>query len=140
MKKTPEKKIGLWLDHSKAHFVDVSKESATVETTYSDKETQIRIHGEGADGIRLGNNRSTNNEYHTHTREQEITREYYKTLSARLRNYDEILLFGSSGAKDELYNILKADQHFSGKTIKTEAADQLTENQMIARVKSYFNQ
>ncbi len=35
MKKEQEKQIGLWLDHAKAHFIDVSAESPVIQTAYS---------------------------------------------------------------------------------------------------------
>ena len=138
-KESIKKSIGVWLDHSKAHFIDLSKGPAIVETAFSDKESEVRYTGEGSNGTLLGNNRATNNESHVHNRAQEIMQEYYHVLSDRLKNYDDILLFGPTSAKDELYNKLNADKHFAGKNIRVEAADKLTENQMVAKVKSYFN-
>ena len=132
------RKIGLWLDHSQAHFIDHSKGPAVVETVYSDKESQERFKGEHGTGTMLGNYRSTNTEHHKHNREEEIIHTYYKILTDRLKDYDDIFLFGPTHAKDELNNLLKADMRFAGKTIYVEPADQLTENQMIARVKRFF--
>ena len=60
-------------------------------------------------------------------------------LTDRLKNYDDIFLFGSTSAKDELYNKLKSDKHFADKTIKVKPADHLTENQMVAEVKKFFS-
>jgi hypothetical protein len=60
-------------------------------------------------------------------------------LADRLKNFDDILLFGSTHAKDELYNELKSDKHFDGKTINVKPADHLTENQMIAEVRKHFD-
>ena len=62
-----------------------------------------------------------------------------RMLSDRLKNYDNILLFGPTSAKDELNNKLRTDKHFAAKTLKVESAGQLTENQMIAKVKKFFN-
>jgi hypothetical protein len=134
-----DKKIGVWLDHSKAHFIDISMGPVSVETAFSNQESEVRFKGESATGTLLGNNRSTHSEYHKHNREREITGEYYRMLSDRLKNYDNILLFGPTSAKDELYNKLSADKHFTSKTVKVEPADQLTENQMIAKVKKFFS-
>jgi stalled ribosome rescue protein Dom34 len=133
-----DKKIGLWLDHSKAHFIDIGRGPAIVETAYSDKETNVRIKGEYADGTLLGNNRATNNENHKHNRERMIMDEYYRLLADRLSGYDNILLFGPTSAKDELYNKLSQDKHFAGKAIAVAPAGQLTENQMVASVKKFF--
>ncbi len=139
MKNHFDRKVGVWLDHSQAHFIDFSKGPASVETAYSDKESQLRFKGEIGSGSQLGNNRSTNSEHHTHNREQEFMHEYYNMLSDRLKNYDEIFLFGSTTAKDELYNKLKSDKQFVEKIINVKSADRLTENQMIAEAKKFFN-
>lgn len=140
MKETKaEKRIGVWLDHTKAHFVDVSKGLPVVETAFSNKESQVRIDGESSDGVRLGNNRHTNNEHHKHNRERDIMNDYYKMLANRLQQYDDIFLFGPTTAKDELFNHLKGIKHFSNKTINIQSADHLTENQLVAEVRKFFN-
>ena len=133
------KRIGIWMDHTKAHFIDLSKGIVVVETVYSNKESEIRYKGESGHGTLLGNNRSTNNENHEHNRANDIMLEYYHVLSDRVKNYDDILLFGPTGAKDELYNKLSTDKRFVTKNIRVEPADKLTENQMVAQVKEYFN-
>ena len=133
-----DKKIGLWLDHSSAHFIDMSKGPAIVETAYSDRETNVRTEGEGADGALPGNNRAANNENHKHNRERMVMEEYYHLLADRLQGYDNIYLFGPTTAKDELHNHLKYDKHFAHKTITVAAADPLSENQMVAAVKRFF--
>lgn len=139
MKNKPDKKVGVWLDHSQAHFIDFTKGSASIETAYSDKETQVRFAGEHGTGTQMGNNRSTNSEHHQHNREQENMHEYYNMLAGRLKNYDDIFLFGSTTAKDELYNKLKVDKHFAEKSITVKPADHLTENQMVAEARKFFN-
>jgi hypothetical protein len=139
MKNNLNKKVGVWLDHSKAYFVDFSKGPAVIETVYSDKETQMRFGGEHGNGTQMGKHRSTNNEHHQHNREQEHMHEYYHILADRLKNYDDIFLFGSTTAKDELYNNLKDDKHFAEKSITVKPADHLTENQMVAEAKKFFN-
>ncbi len=139
MPNNQNKKTGVWLDHSKAHFIDLNDGSASIETVYSDKETNQRYSGENGRDTKLGNNRSTNSEHHQHNREKQVMNEYYRNLAKRLSSYDDILLFGSTTAKDELYNHLIDDKSFSGKTINVRSADHLTENQMVAEVKKFFN-
>lgn len=133
------KKTGLWLDHSQAHFVDISKGPAIIETTFAEPRQHEHFAGEAGNGTKLGPTLATNNEYTEHNIKREVMNEYYKILADRLKDYDDIYLFGPTSAKDELYNILKADKHFAGKTIRVEPSDKLTENQMIAKVKHFFN-
>lgn len=139
MPNNQNRKTGVWLDHSKAYFIDLSNGTAAIETLYSDKESQQRLSGESGKDTKLGNNRTTNSEHHQHNRQKQVMNEYYRNLASRLSNYDDILLFGSTTAKDELYNQLKADKSFDNKTISVRNADHLTENQMVAEVKKFFN-
>jgi len=136
--KKPVKKIGLWLDHVDAHFIEIEDGQEHFETIHSRKESLLRMKGESGNGIKMGNYRSTNNEHRVQMRENEIMSDYFKGIEKRLQNYDEIFIFGASTAKDELYNLLRTNKHFDGKLIHTESSDHLTKNQMIARVRAFF--
>jgi hypothetical protein len=132
------KKIGLWLDHVDAHFIELEDGQEIFETINSGKESLNRIKGESGNGIKMGNFRSTNNEHQVQMRENEILSDYYKDIAKRLQNFDEIFIFGASTAKDELTNLLRKNKHFDDKLIHTESSDHITKNQMIARVRSFF--
>jgi hypothetical protein len=136
--KTESKKVGVWMDHSKACFVDLNPNPTMAGITYSEAEEQERINGESSEGVRLGNNRFTNNEHHRHNRKTDLMQKYFKNISTRLRDYDDILLFGSSKAKEELFNLLKSDRHFAEKKINLKTSTHLTENQMLAEVRQFF--
>jgi hypothetical protein len=136
--KKPIKKIGLWLDHVNAHFIEIEDGQELFETIHSGKESLIRINGESENGIKMGNYRSTNNEHQIQMRENEILSDYYKNIAKRLQNFDEIFIFGASTAKDELYNLLRTNKQFDGKLIQVESSDHITKNQMIARVRAFF--
>ena len=132
------KKIGLWLDHIDAHFIEMQDEHELFETLHSGKESILRIKGESGNGIKMGNYRSTNNEHQVQMRDKEILSDYYKNIAKRLENFEEIFIFGASTAKDELYNLLRTNKHFDGKLIQIESSDQITKKQMIARVRAFF--
>jgi hypothetical protein len=136
--KKPIKKIGLWLDHTDVHFIEIEDGQEHFETSHSGKESLLRIKGESGSGIKMGNYRSSNNEHRVQMRENEIMSDYYKDIEKRIQNYDEIFIFGASTAKDELYNLLRKNKHFDGKLIHTESSDHITKNQMIARVRAFF--
>ena len=127
------KQIGLCMDHSQAHFIDINKGAVIIERLHE------HFDGETAIGTKLGATRATNSEHHKHNIAREIKAEYYKVLADRLKAYDDIYLFGPTVAKDELYNKLVADKHFAEKNIRVESSDKLTENQMVAKVRNFFN-
>lgn len=140
MKTQPQiKQIGIWLDHSQAYFFHPDERKEEMESVDSQIVGNERERGHGADGIRLGGYRSTNNEHHKHQREQNELHIYYKELIHQLHDYDEIYLFGSGTARNELYNLMKEDAHFKAKKIHVAAADHLSENQMREQVNNYFS-
>jgi hypothetical protein len=55
-----------------------------------------------------------------------------------IRSYDDILLFGPTEAKTELYNLLKADHHFSKIRIIVKPADKINDQQQHSFIKNYF--
>lgn len=133
------KQIGVWLDHRQAHFIDISKRLAIVETAFSDQESHTRYKGEHGMGTSLGNHRSTNNEHHMHNREENSMNQYYDMIIDLLKQYDSILIFGPSNAKYELHNRLLGDKHFDTKVVVVKPAGHLTEPQMVAEVKAHFS-
>jgi hypothetical protein len=132
------RRIGVWIDYSKAFVFEPNSTDEHIETVHSMQESQERFGGEHGDGTRLGNYRSTDNEYHKNRREENITKSYYKDLVIKLESYDEIYLFGPGQARKELQNLLSEDKHFLTKSISSEASDQLSENQFRAQVRKHF--
>ena len=74
-----------------------------------------------------------------HNKEQHKQSEYYKQLGEAIKNYEEVILFGPTEAKVELYNVLRADHQFAKIRIEVEQTDKMTENQEHAFVKAYFS-
>src|SRR5689334_454245 len=129
--------IGVWMDHSKACLIDLAKSTKTISTIKSPIKPR-RIFGEKSDGTRLGNNRSTNNEYSKHEKEKNIEHAYFKKLVDTLSEYDEIFLFGPTTARKEFRNYVLKEKLLTGKKITSHAADYLTDNQMVEQVRNYF--
>jgi len=74
-----------------------------------------------------------------HNKEQQEQSKYYKELGEVIKNYGEVVLFGPTNAKLELFNILRADLAFSDIDIEIQQADKMTENQQHAFVRDYFS-
>lgn len=121
------KKLGIWMDHASAHLVEFTHDPIQTKTITSKFTHEAKLHS-----MERGENVM-------HHREQHQQAEYYKGLGELIRNYDEVLLFGPTEAKDELFNALKADHHLSKVKIKTKHSDKMTENQQHAFVKAYFS-
>ncbi|MEO5570149.1 MAG: hypothetical protein ABIT08_13880 [Bacteroidia bacterium] len=54
-----------------------------------------------------------------HNKEQHQQAEFYKQLDEKIKNYDEVILFGPKDAKAESLNLLKADYRFAKIKIET---------------------
>ncbi len=122
----PTQYLGIWMDHSTAHLMEYTRDSMeteTVESTFTHQDREETL------------NRS---ESVMHNKEQQKQRLYYKELGEIIRKYDEVLLFGPTDAKNELFNILKEDHHFDEINVGVENADKMTEDQQHAFVRGYF--
>jgi hypothetical protein len=120
------KKIGIWMDHSIAHLMDYTSnpfEIKTIETTFThqDKE-KILLKGE----------------IHLHYKEQQEQAKYYKKLIDVVKKYNDVILFGPTDAKTELYNVLNADNRFENIKIQVKQTDKMTAKQQHEFVREYF--
>lgn len=137
MKHTKEIKVaGVWMDHSEAFVIE--PDHGKVKHLVSPAISHVRHAGEGSTGVKLGNHRSTNNEYSKHERESHINHTFYKELAVALHHYDNIYVFGPSTARSEFANYVEKERLLAGKNLETHAADKMTDNQMVAHVKEHF--
>ncbi len=123
---TTAKRLGIWMDHATAHLIEPTAEKDEMKTieskfTHDEKEQSL--------------NKS---ESLMHHKEQREHASYYKELGDVIKNYEEVLLFGPTTAKEELANLLKADHRFEKIKIETKSADKMSTNQQHAFVKEHF--
>lgn len=89
-------------------------------------------HQEKIDSIEKGENLM-------HNKEQHEQLAYYGQIAEIIKNYDDVLLFGATDAKVELYNIIKKDHRFEKIRIEVKNTDKMTENQLYAFVTEHFS-
>ena len=65
--------------------------------------------------------------------------EYYKELEEAITNYNDVVLFGATNAKAELYGLLKEDDRFEKTKIEVKQTDTMTGNQQHAFVMEHFS-
>lgn len=137
-----KKQLGVWLDHGKAHLIDYHNGKAKMmETIDSPYETQKRIEGEENDKTRFTTNpeHASNNEYRKHNIEQNELNEYFKLMEGKISSYQDILIFGPGTAKEKFRNRLRDNKAFDNKWLSIQTSDKLTENQLIAFVRDFFD-
>lgn len=79
-------------------------------------------------------------ESHLHNKEQHLQGKYYENIGEEILNYNQVLLFGPTDAKTELFNILMENHRFGTIRIKVKSSDKLTENQQLAFINNYFSE
>ena len=122
---TQRSQLGVWMDHTTAHIIEINNNAITSNSIYS-----LSLQGEKQN---FGKDESLK-----HNIEQDQLSDYFKRLSAVIKDYSDVLIFGPTNAKTELYNLLKEDSHFNKIKIDLKTTDNLTEKQMHAFVKEHF--
>ncbi len=114
------------MDHASAHLMEFTIDSRETKVMGSKFTNEAEAHD------------LSKGESLMHNREQHEESAYYKELGKEISKYDEVLLFGPTDAKVELFNLLRADSHFEKIKIEIKPADKMTENEQHAFVKEYF--
>jgi len=124
MKKNKE--LGIWMDHSNAILMELYNHMI------DSKKIAIKP-------IQIDRDNVDTHEVHTHSKEQKHNQSvYFKEIKDIIRNYNDVLLFGPTDAKNELFNLLKADHHFENTKIELKNTDKMSENEMCEFVVEYF--
>ncbi len=121
------KKISIYLNYQTAHIIDFTSNPSEIKTVVCDF-----THEEKLETLNKG-------EKTMHHKEQHEQAAYFKKLVAELNNYNEVLLFGPTKAKDELHNILKVDNHFTDVDIVVLKTDDMSEKEQERFVMNYFS-
>jgi hypothetical protein len=130
-------KIGLWIDHRKAVIVAVSgkrEESSVIESEAEKQPGRFdgvrsttpyeaqKVQADGRQDIKFADKLNI----------------YYDEVISVLRDAESIFLFGPGEAKGELKKRLEGD-HLAHLIQAVETVDQMTDRQIAAKVREYFN-
>lgn len=116
------KQLGVCMDHSSALIMELINN--LIISTDSEYESATEIKNDA-------NNENGHDEHQAQSN-------YYKKISDIIRNYDEVLLFGPTEAKNALYNLIKEDHNFENIKIEIKTTDKMNEGQMFNYIKDYF--
>jgi stalled ribosome rescue protein Dom34 len=121
-KRSVKQYAGVWMDTTAA--VIISNEGN------DDYKVQTKVgspHHKGGGSEHSMNNAKAND-----------TLKFFKSVSKELLQYDEILVFGPGNSQEQFRNHLKNDFQFNNKPITIDSSDQLTDPQVIAKVRDFF--
>jgi hypothetical protein len=119
------RKLGIWMDHSNAYLMELANDIIVqkVVSELANHETEFNFYK----GEKL-----------IHKKEQHLQLRYYKKISDIIKNYQDVVLFGPTDAKNELLNQIKTDHLFEDIKIEVKNSDKMTEEEMQTFVRNYF--
>lgn len=132
------KKIGIWLDKEKAHLVTLQNEDVRFNTIYSEIDF-FHPKGGARSKTRWGPQDVVQDSKYLE-REKHQLRQYFKELAKTIEDAEAIAIFGPADTNARFYKELNENYKILASKVKTvEKADSMTENQVKALVRGYFN-
>ena len=132
------KNIGLWIDHKKATLVIQTEHGENIQQIES--EVGRHVHYRGA-----SNSKSPFSAQYQQGDDQldnkftEQLNKFYEKVIAQIREADAVLIFGPGEAKGELEKRI-AHEKVNVPVMKIETSDKMTERQIAAKVRHYFQE
>ena len=143
-----KKYIGIWIDHKKAVIVtkkqtersyEEDTEIAMTEIS-SDVERKVRLAG----GSRTRNSpwgpQEVAVDSKVEARQKQQLKKFYHRIIEGITDADKILIMGPGEAKLELKKEIEKSKALIPKIVGVHTSDKMTNNQIAAKVKSYFDQ
>lgn len=124
---TTQRKVGIWMDHASARLMEYH--AGRMDTVII---TSSFTHDEKISTL-------SKSEHIMHNKEQHEQAGFYEAIAKALLKYDEVLLFGPTTAKQELYNTLKENHLYAKIKFDVKDADKLTEYQQYTFVRTHFD-
>jgi len=134
-----EKLFGLWVDHEKAIIVSLMSGSHKVIHVESDVEGHFRLKDDSR-SISPSNLQGNTIESKMDSRYHKYLNIYFQHIIDLLKDAKRLYIFGPGEAKIELKKMIEKNKLLSNKISGIEATDKLTEPQIVAKVKKYFEQ
>ena len=122
--------VGVWIDHKNAVIVSASEGHVTTQTLASDVGAHPHFGGQQDGG----------GEKKYEERHRQSLDRYYDEVIDHLGEPEALLIFGPGEAKLELKERLGRSRPPSQLVVEIESADQLTDPQIVAKVKDHYSE
>jgi len=127
---------GIWIDLRKAIIVAITDKGEETGLVISKAEKQLRRSGDSP----LKGSYEPLQVPESDSRQKMLTGHlniYYDAVIASIREAGSLLIFGPGDAKDELKKRLKRNK-LGGRIVGMETVDKMTDRQIAAKVRKYF--
>jgi hypothetical protein len=135
-----EKLVGIWIDTKKAIIVSFEghKEEKIIEID-SEVENNVHHNKAGDKGIFSGTHHS-DSETKFDNREKEQMNYYLKAVINQIKDSDYLYIFGPAETKIKLEHKIRDEKSLGTIKLKAvETADKMTLNEIVAKVKDFYN-
>lgn len=130
--------VGIWIDHEKAFIVSTNKDKDAIACIKSNVEGHFRLSGGSRSSTPYGP-QEVASERKIEERRKHHLRQYYHRIIQAISDAQGIFIFGPGEAKIELEKeIKKRSKELSSKIVRTETTDKMTERQIAAKVRNFF--
>jgi hypothetical protein len=120
------KKLGVWMDHSIAYLMEFTNSPFEIQTIESEF-----IEGKKELPWSKSTTLSINMDKH-------VLHAYYNKIGEAIKNYKQIVLFGPTDAKVELFDVLSEDNRFVKIIFEIKETDKMSVNQQHDFIIKYF--
>lgn len=120
------KKLGVWMDHSIAYLMEFTNnpfEIKTIESELTENNNQLILSKKSEALINM---------------DQHTLYAYYNKIGEAIKNYKQIVLFGPTDAKIELFDVLSEDHRFVKIKVEIKETDKMSVNQQHDFINKYF--
>ena len=132
------KKLGIWLDKKTARLISLENEKEVIDTIVSEVE-DFRIHGGSGTKFKGGPQDVVQDSRYLE-REKHQLKAYFKEIASKMKDANAVVIFGPAQTKEKFSKELQEnykDLNAKVKAVKT--ADNMTDNQVKALVRDFFN-
>ncbi len=132
-----KKRTGIWLDYKDVYIVDMDENG---EMTYRHLNSHVDMsHPKGGSRSKSewGPQGGVSERNYLERREHQ-EEDYYEKIMEEVKSADELVIFGAGQAKKELKNVMHDTKHFHPTVRAILTAHPLSEGQLKARVREYF--
>ncbi|WP_372642560.1 hypothetical protein [Ancylomarina sp.] len=132
------KHVGIWIDKRTAKIVSIEAGKESLDTIVSDVEEFHVGGGSGSRSKGVQQDVVQDNKYLERKKHQ--LAEFFKDIVMPIADADAIVIFGPAQTGEKLYNeLLEKHSQFKNKKLSVEKADNMTDNQIMAWVRNYYN-
>ena len=134
-----KKQTGIWIDTSKAIIVTFTDGKEHITEIESDIENRIYHDKESDKGTFMGSHH-INSERTFDDRKKHQYDHFLKHVLSHIKESDELYVFGPSETKIKLKQKIDDGKTIADNKLKSvETADSMTLNQVVAKVKKFYN-